>query len=100
MRQYINQIDDKIIKMIFSQDELSEYKEITKKYIEAKNKKQDAETTIMKKLKGAVIGELEGVDLQYLAHGDTFYIAYKDQSYKMSLWGRVKFIFTGRLEIK
>ena len=100
MRQYINQIDNKIIKVIFSQDELSEYKEIAKEYVEARSKKQDAEIMIMKKLEGAVIGKLEGVGLWYLHHNDTFFIAYTEQSNQVSLWGRIKFIFTGRLETK
>lgn len=93
MRKYINQIDDRIIATILSENELIEYKDIAKKYSELKSAKHKAEKEIMTKINGAVIGELEEIEINYLAFGNTFYISYKDKSKEISLFNKIKSIF-------
>ena len=68
MREYRNQIDDKIIKIAFTDEELLEFKEIAKAYDEIVQFKRSAERNIKQKLEGYVIGELESINLLYIAY--------------------------------
>lgn len=68
MRQYRNQIDNKIIKAVFTEEEIKEFKEIAKAYDEIVQLKRTTEKEIKDKLEGYVIGELECVNLSYIAY--------------------------------
>ena len=68
MRQYRNQIDNKIIKSAFTEEEIQEFKEIAKAYEEILQAKRSAERKIKDKLEGYVIGELESINLSYIAY--------------------------------
>ena len=68
MREYRNQIDDKIIKSAFTEEEIQEFKEIAKTYEEIVQAKRSAEFEIKKRLEGYVIGELESINLSYIAY--------------------------------
>lgn len=68
MREYRNQIDNKIIKTVFTEEEIQEFKEIAKAYDEIVQLKLSAEFEIKKRLEGCVIGELESINLLYIAY--------------------------------
>ena len=94
---YINEIDPKIIEMVFSKEEITEYKEIAKLSYVIKESKYKLEQDVKKRLKNVVIGDLENIKLNYLAYGNTFYISYDSYNYKMNLLDRIKFLFSGKL---
>lgn len=78
MRKYKNEIDEKIIKIAFTDEELLEFKEIARAYEEIKRVKQDTEREMKEKLKGFVIGELQGINLRYSEYDKSLLIQYKD----------------------
>lgn len=91
MRKYINEIDEKILKTVYTQEELDEMKEFTKVWRNMEYEKHKLEIKIKDDLKGYVIGELEDVELNYISFNDTFYISYKDDNKpKKSLFKRIK----------
>lgn len=63
MRQYKNQIDNKIIKIAFTEEEIQEFKELAEAYDKILELKRSYERNIKDKLEGLVIGELEGVNI-------------------------------------
>lgn len=91
MRKYINEIDEKILKIVYTQEELDEMKEFTKTWRNMEYEKHKLEIKIKDDLKGYVIGELEDVELNYVSFNDTFYISYKDDNKpKKNLFKRIK----------
>lgn len=100
MRKYINQIDDKLINMIFTSEELKEYREITSKYNQVKNAKRLGEIKANNKLASVVIGKLNGIQFNFIEYNGDFYMSYTNPNPSYTLWDRIIFIFTGRLEIK
>ena len=91
MRKYINEIDEKILKTVYTQEELDKMKEFTKTWRNIEYEKQKLEIKIKDDLKGYVIGELEDVELNYVSFNDTFYISYKnDNKPKKNLFKRIK----------
>lgn len=91
MRKYINEIDEKILKIVYTQEELDEMKEFTKVWRNMEYEKRKLEIKIKDDLKGYVIGELEDVELNYISFDDKFYISYKDDNKpKKNLFKRIK----------
>lgn len=80
MRKYKNEIDEKIIKIAFTDEELLEFKEIAKAYEEIKRVKYETERKMKEKLEGFVIGDLQGINLWYSAYDNSLLIQYKDDS--------------------
>lgn len=94
MRKYINEIDGKILKIVYNQEELDEMKEFAKVYNKMESEKRKLEIKIKDDLKGYVIGELEDVELKYMSLNDYFYISYKDNKPKKKiLFKRIKDFF-------
>lgn len=56
MREYINEIDSKILKILYTPEELEEMKEFTRQYKLMRDEKYSREMKIKKDLKGYVIG--------------------------------------------
>lgn len=100
MRNYINQINDKLINMIFTSEELEEYREITSNYNQVKNDKRRGESEAKNKLASVVIGELDGIQFNFSAYSGDFYMSYTNPNPSYTLWDRIIFLFTGRLETK
>ena len=91
MRRYINEIDKKILNIVYTREELNEMKEFTKVWKNIEYEKHKLEIKIKDDLKGYVIGELEDVELNYISFNDTFYISYKDDNkLKKNLFKRIK----------
>ena len=91
MRKYINEIDAKILKIVYTQEELDEMKEFTKVWRNMEYEKHKLEIKIKDDLKGYVIGELEDVEINYNSLGDVFYVSYKDDNKpKKNLFKRIK----------
>lgn len=80
MRHYKNEIDEKIIKIAFTDEELLEFKEIARTYEEIKRVKYNTERKMKEKLEGFVIGELQGINLLYSEYDKSLLIQYKDDS--------------------
>lgn len=97
MRKYINQIDDKLINMMFTSEELEEYREITTKYNQVKNDKQLGEIEAKNKLASVTIGELDGIQFNFSAYSGDFYMSYIDPNLSYTLYERIIFLFTGKL---
>jgi len=94
MRRYINEIDGKILKVVYNQEELDEMKEFAKACNKMEFEKRKLECKIREDLKGYVIGELEDVEINYSVLKDEFYVSYKDNEYeirtKKFLFKRIK----------
>lgn len=91
MRTYRNEIDRKILKTIYTPEELEEMKEFTKKWRMMKYEKYEREMKIKKDLEGYVIGKLEGVEMNYMGLDGIFYISYtSDETHNKSIFKRLK----------
>lgn len=82
MREYRNQIDNKIIKTAFTEEEIQEFKEIAKAYDEIVQAKRSAERKIKEKLEGYVIGELKDINLLYIAYTEEIIFQYSFENEK------------------
>ena len=82
MREYRNQIDDKIIKSAFTEEEIQEFKEIAKAYDEIIKLKRSTERNIRQRLEGYVIGELEGVNIMYNSTKEEIIVQYTIENEK------------------
>lgn len=91
MRRYINEIDKKILNIVYTQEELDEMKELAKAWRNIKNEKRNIEIKIKDNC-GYVIRELEYAEINYNALGDEFYVSYKDDNPK-TLFKRIKDFF-------
>lgn len=82
MREYRNQIADKIIKSAFTEEEIQEFKEIAKAYDEIIKLKRSAERNIGQRLEGYIIGELEGVNIMYNSTKEEIIVQYTIENEK------------------
>lgn len=82
MREYRNQIADKIIKSAFTEEEIQEFKEIAKAYDEIIKLKRSTERNIRQRLEGYVIGELEGVNIMYNSTKEEIIVQYTIENEK------------------
>lgn len=78
MRKYINQIDNDLIKLKFSPEELHEYKKLTRNLCNLQDVIHEFEKDACNRLSGSMIGTLQKVKFNYLSFGDTFYMSYED----------------------
>ena len=76
MRQYIDQIDDEIIKLKFTSEELENYKQLAKEFWVLKETISKLETDAKNRLQAVVIGDLTGVKFNYLSWGNSFFMSY------------------------
>ena len=83
---YKNQIEDDIIKSVLSDTEYAEHKMVAKIFDEFKSKKYKLELELTKKLSGRVIGKLENTGINYMAHGDEFYVTYESATNLKYKW--------------
>lgn len=78
MRTYINEIDPKLIQLVLNDSELEECKQLVKEFQSLKSKKYSMEKELTSRLRGFIIGELEGVEIHYLSVGNTLYVSYTE----------------------
>lgn len=86
--------------MIFTSEELEEYREITRQYNKLESYKRTGEIEANKKLASVVIGELDSIHFNFSEYSGDFYMSYTNPNPSYTLWDRIIFLFTGRLERK
>lgn len=86
MRKFINQIDNDLLKMKFSQAELEHYEKITKEFIVLQKTINNLEEEAKTRLEAVVIGELKAINFNCSTNSNSFFMQYCDSTKPHKKW--------------